>query len=108
MARAMDALLQSAGKLARKMAHAVGEADDGKSGFDVRATLGFRELGEQQRELDVLESGEDGDQVVHLKDETNMTGAPIGKPSPGHVRDLVAGNRDAAARGHIQTAKKIQ
>src|SRR6266403_1792635 len=80
-------LLLSAGELARIVVHAVGEADDAERGFDVLAAIGSRELGEQKRELDVLESGEDRDKVVHLKDETDVTGAPLGELVAGHVSD---------------------
>src|SRR5260370_39639864 len=65
-------LLLSAGELARIVVHAVGEADDAERGFDVLAAIGSRELGEQKRELDVLESGEHGNEVVHLNDENEV------------------------------------
>src|SRR5260370_6535157 len=93
-----DALFMSAGELARVVVHAIREADDAKRGFDMLAAMGFRELGEQKRELDVLESGEDRNEVVHLKDEADVTGAPLGELVAGHVSNLVAGNGNAAVR----------
>src|SRR6266446_1080822 len=101
-------LLLSAGELARIVVHAVGEADDAKGGFDVLAAIGSRELGEQKRELDVLESGEHGNEVVHLKDETDVARTPLRELVAGHVSDLVAGHSDAAVRGDVKPAEQIE
>ena len=91
-----DALLLSAGELARIMIHALGEADDAERGFNVLAPLGFGELGEEQRQLDVLKGREHGDEVVHLEDEADVACAPLGELTGGHVRDFVASDGDAA------------
>src|SRR5712691_8699603 len=103
-----DALLLPAGKLARIVMHAIGQIDDAERGFHVLAALRFRELGEQQWKLDVLIGGEHGNQVVHLKYETDVASAPLRKLARGHVRDFVAVNSDAASRGHVEAAEKIE
>src|SRR5712692_6938399 len=102
-----DALLLSAGKLARVVMHAIGQIDDAERGLHVLAALRFRELGQQQWKLDVLIGGEHGNQVVHLKYETNVASAPLRKLARGHVRDFVAVNSDAAGRGHVEPAQEL-
>src|SRR5258706_73795 len=107
-ARDGDALRLSAGELARIMVHAFRQADDAKRGFDVLAAFGFGELGEQQRQLDVLECGEHGNEVVHLEDETDVARAPLRELIGGHVRDFVARHGDASVRGDVEAAEQIQ
>src|SRR5580704_956013 len=70
------ALFLSAGELTGKVVHAIGEADDGESGFNVLAALGLGELGEQEWEFDVLKRVQDGNEVVHLENEADVTRAP--------------------------------
>src|SRR5260370_5235373 len=103
-----DALFLSTGELARVVVHAIREADDAKRGFDMLAAIGFRELGEQKRELDVLESGEDRNKVVHLKDEADVARTPLRELVAGHVSNLVAGNGNAAVRGDVEAAEQIE
>src|SRR5580704_13486478 len=103
-----DALFLSAGKLARIVIHAVAETYDSESSFHVLTPLGFRELGEEQRQLHVLKRREHGDQVVHLKNKSDVASAPFGELAAGHVGDFVAGDSDAAAGRHVQAAQKIQ
>src|SRR5713226_8764514 len=74
----------------------------------VLAALRFRELGQQQWKLDVLIGGEHGNQVVHLKYETDVASAPLRKLARGHVRDFVAVNSDAAGRGNVKSAEQIE
>ncbi len=52
-----DSLFLPSGELSRIMVHPVGETDDAERGFNVAAAFGFRELGEQERQLDVLKCG---------------------------------------------------
>src|SRR5258707_1751880 len=88
--------------------HAIGQIDDAERGFHVLAALRFRELGEQQWKLDVLIGGEHGNQVVHLKYETDVAGAPLCELARGHVRNLVAVYGNAARRRHVEPAEKIE
>src|SRR5580698_664578 len=64
-----DALLLSAGELTRVVVHTFAKTDDAERRLDVRLAVGLRELGEQQWKLDILKGVEDGDQVIHLKNE---------------------------------------
>ncbi len=104
-----DALFLTAGKLTRKVVHAVGRGRRWKAAVStcVRRSA-LESLVEQKRQLDILEGSEDGNQVVHLKDEADVAGAPFRQFARGHMGDLVAGDGDAAARGDVQAAEKIQ
>ena len=102
-----DTLFLSAGELAGIVVHALGETDDAESGFDVLAAFGLGELGEQQRQLDVLKGGEHGNQVVHLEDEADVARAPLGELAGGHVGDFVAGDGDAAGVGTSRPPSKL-
>ena len=49
----------------------------------VLAALAARQVGQQERQLDVLEGGQHRDQVVELEDEPDVVGAPAGDPRVG-------------------------
>src|SRR6267142_3158996 len=59
-----DALLLAAGQLAGVVIDAVRQADDRQRHLHVLVALPARQAREQERQLDVLEAGEDRDQVV--------------------------------------------
>src|SRR5262249_13199828 len=88
--------------------HALAESDDTERSLDVLAAIGFRQLGEEQRQLHVLKRGEHRDQVVHLEDEADVASAPLCELVGGHMGDLVAGDRDATVSRYIQAAQEIQ
>src|SRR6266478_351168 len=67
-----------------------------------------RKLRQDQRHDDVLKRREPGDEVVHLKNKTDVAGPPLRQLSPRHVRDFVAVDSDAARGGDIQTTEKIE
>ena len=70
--------------------------------------LRFRELREEQGQLDVLKGGENRDQVVHLEDEANVAGAPRGELPRRHMRDLVAVHIHRTRRRRVETTEKVQ
>src|SRR5262245_48836662 len=107
-ARDPDALLLPARELARIVTHAVAQGDDLQSRLDVAPALRLRQVGEQERELHVLERGEHRNQVVHLEDEADVARAPRGQLAGRHVRQLVASDGDTAGRGHVEPAEQIQ
>src|SRR5438105_4526045 len=76
--RDRDPLLLAAGKLARIVAHPVGEADERERRLDVLFPLALGERRQEERQLDVLEGREHGDQVVELEHEPDVRGAPAG------------------------------
>src|SRR5256884_5177116 len=52
--------------------------------------------------------GENGNQVVHGKDDAGGAGPPLRKLAARHVRDFVAGHGDAAGGRHIQAPEKVE
>src|SRR5262249_51868463 len=102
------ALLLSAGELARVVVHPFGQADNPQGGFDVLATVGLGKLGEQQRELYVLERGEHRNEVVHLEDESDVARAPLRQLTRGHVGDFVTGDGDAAVGWYVEPAEQVE
>ena len=101
-------LLLPAGKLAGKMACAVSEPHDGERGFHVLAARGSREPREKERELNILVRSENRDEVVHLKDEANVAGAPFGELAGRHVGDLIARHGNGAGGGDVEAAEEIE
>ena len=75
-ARDRHALLLSARQLPGIVAGAVGEPHDAEGGHHVVAALLLREAREQQRQLDVLERRQHGNEVVQLEDEPDVPRAP--------------------------------
>ena len=55
-----------------------------------------------------MKRGEHWNQVVHLKDETDVARAPFGELAGGHVRDFIARHGDAAVSGKVESAEKIE
>ena len=87
------------------MAHPIRQTDDTQCRLHVVPALRLGELRQQEWKLHILESGQHGNQVVHLKDEADVARAPLRELVARHVGDLVTGNSDVAARGHVQPAE---
>ena len=66
-----------AGQLARIVVLAIEQADRVQRSGDVLAPLLLGERQQQQRKLDVLRCGEDGYQIVRLKDVAHMDRSPM-------------------------------
>src|ERR1700739_313664 len=90
------------------MMHAIGKPHHRERGFDVGAALGLREFRQQQRQFHILKRREHRDEVVHLKDEPDMAGAPFRQLARRHVRDFIAGNGDLSACRDVQTAQEVE
>ena len=89
-ARDRDALLLAAGELPRLVLGAVREPHDLQRHGGVLAALRGRELGEQQRQLDVALGGEHRHQVVELEHEADVVRAPAGELAAGELIDALA------------------
>ena len=72
------------------------------------AARGAREPREQQREFNVLVRREHRDEVVHLKDEAHVAGAPFGELAGRHVGDLIARHGNRAGGGNVEAAQEIE
>ena len=101
-----------AGELVRPVMGAVGEADlgQGPSGSLAAALPRHpsRRRADEERELHVLEGGEDRDEVEGLEDEADLFRAQVGEgivAESGHVR---IADQDPARRGMVEAADQVQ
>src|ERR1017187_7152154 len=67
-----------------------------------------RKAREQQRQLNILECREHGNEVVHLKDESDVPGAPFREFAARHVGNLVARYGNRSGGGNVKAAKEIE
>ena len=58
--------------------------------------------------LDVLRGRQYRDQVVHLEDEADVTGPPLGELGPRHVGNLITVDGHLPGGGHIETAEQVE
>ncbi|KAG1081628.1 hypothetical protein G6F40_015417 [Rhizopus arrhizus] len=102
------ALLLAAGQFIRAVAAAVGQADQGQR--DLRIALALRgvEVGQQQRQLDVLLRGQHRHQVVELEHEADVVAAPGRQLAAAHLVDALAFDADLAAAGVVQAADQVE
>jgi hypothetical protein len=84
------------------------QADDPQRRADALTPIPARQVGQQERQLDVLEGRQDGDEVVELEDEPDVVGAPAGRLGVGHPADVLAADLDVARGGRIQAGDEVQ
>jgi hypothetical protein len=87
---------------------AVGEVDDLQRRFDMRAALLRVELGQQQRQLDILRGRQHRHQVVELEDEADIGRAPARQLTLAQALDVLAGELDLAGAGRVDAAEQVQ
>src|SRR5882672_4323577 len=102
------ALLLPARELAGVMVHPVGQADDRERRAHVLVALPARQFREQEGELDVLEAGEDRDQVVELEDEPDRVGPPPRQVGLAHRRDVAAVDAETPLRRHVDSGDQVE
>jgi len=90
------------------MVHAVFQVDQSQRRPDMLPALPARQVGQHERQLDVLERRQDGDQVVELEDEADMRGAPGRQIDLGKRRDLDPTHGDDAGVGPIQAGDEVE
>src|SRR5260221_188612 len=95
--RDADALLLAAGERARKMLRPMAKAHHAHCRLDVLPALGFVEVREQQRQLNIPFRRQNRQQVVKLEYETDMAGTPTRQLPVGQLFDAIPGNTDGAA-----------
>src|SRR4051812_9421834 len=89
-ARDGDALFLAARKLFGQMMHARAEADEFEREFDLFAAFAAGKFCEQQRQFNVLECGEDGNEIEGLKNEPDVLISPISELGFVEARDVDA------------------
>jgi hypothetical protein len=87
---------------------AVHEGDDLESGLDMLAALLLAELGQQQRQLDVLRRRQHRHQVVELKHEADAGRAPAGEFVLAQPVDALAGHVHLADVRPIDAAEQVE
>src|SRR5208337_5340461 len=103
-----DPLLLAAGELARIVVLALLEANDSQRRHHVLASLAARKAGQEKRQLNVLERGQYRDQVVGLKDEPDIVGAPAGDLGLGEVAENLAVDGDLALGRPVKPRDQVQ
>jgi hypothetical protein len=84
------------------------EPDDGERRACAFAAFAARQLGEQQRQLDVLQGREHGHQVVGLKDETDVPSSPLSARAFGRGGDVGARDAEVARGRAIEAGDQVQ
>ena len=102
------ALFLSTRKLARVVVHSIGQANDLESCFDLLGSLAFFQRRERQWKFNVLVSGKHRNQVVHLKDETNVTGSPFRQRRLRRLAQVLAANGDTARCWFVESCDQVQ
>ena len=64
--------------------------------------------GQEQGQLDVLQRGQHGDQVVELEDETDVARSPGRELGLGQSRDDLVVYGDGSGRGSVETGDQVQ
>src|SRR5690349_6307743 len=91
------------------MASIFGESDDVEKTRDAGASLaGIDVLELQQRILDVLFCGKNGQQVERLEDEADRSGPEVRKIIGGPSGDVLTVDMDLPARRGIDAPDKVQ
>ena len=72
------------------------------------ATLPPAEVGQNERQLDVFESRQHGNEIVELENEADMRGAPGGQLDLGERGDLDRANADRAGVRPVQPGDQIE
>src|SRR5215203_6162116 len=103
-----DALLLAAAHLRRALVRLLGNSDCLQSGMRPSASLFGLRAGHQQGQLNVLDGGEDRDQVIGLEDEAHLLGPETGALPVRHPGDGLAADQDLAAVELIQAREAIQ
>ncbi len=103
-----DALFLTAGKLARIVIGSIQQAHRLQGDFGAFLPLGARHGQQEQWQLDVFVRGENGNQVVRLKDVADVGRAPLGEFGPGEFGDFGTCDGYGALIGSVDAGDEIQ
>lgn len=103
-----DTLFLAAGKLFGQMMHARAEADEFESDFDLFLASAAGKLGEQERQFDVFERGEDRNQIERLENKSDVLISPIGELRFVEARDFDALHEAFAFGGAIDAGDDVK
>src|SRR4051812_37543797 len=103
-----DPLFLPARQLPRVVPRPIPETDDVQGNLHAFAAIGAGQLGQQQGQFDVPCRGEHRQQVVHLEDEPDVTGAPGGELPAGELVDAVAADLYRAFARRVESTHQVQ
>ena len=102
------ALLLSAGELGGAMFQAIAQPDHVGQLAASLSGVGADPALVVQRNLDVLQHGQLGNEVVRLEDETDAGSADLGEPVVVHLGDVVEPEQDRAGAGSVEASEQVQ
>ena len=103
-----DALLLAAGEFIRVAVGLVGNAQCARSRSISGATLAGEGAVEHERDRDIIEDAQAGEEVERLKDEAEAAAAEEGEIAIGHAGKIAAADGDRAGGGAINGAEQIE
>jgi len=101
-------LLLAAGELPGIMVLSPRQPDDPQRRQHVLAPLSARQVGQEQRQLDVLEGRQHRDEVVELEDEADVVGPPAGDPRVGEHPQVLIVDDHAAPGGPVEPGDQVE
>ena len=107
-ARDADPLFLAAGQFGRAVPGAVGKTDECQRRAGAAQPLGGRQVGQQQRQLDIALGGQHRQQVVGLEDEADVARAPAGEIGVAQPVDRQALDLDAARGRPVEAADQVE
>src|ERR1044071_4828963 len=90
------------------MVHAVAQPDEIERRLYILAALRFRQLRQEQRQLDVFKRSQNRNQVESLKDVADVSIAPNCELALSHPRQVGPHYFDFAFRDAIDTCQQVQ
>src|SRR5207244_4912952 len=106
--RNSHALLLPTRKLSRIMPHAVSQTYRFEGGFDVRLSVRFAQMRQKQRQFNILEGRQYGNEIIKLKYQSNLTRSPRGNFAFVHGGNFFAPDRHAPESREINSCDQIQ
>ena len=90
------------------MVRAIGKSDEIKGGGNAASASSPGERLEEKRQFNVLVSGENGDEVVKLKDVSNVSGAPPGELGPREGAEVLPIDDQLAITGAVDPRNHVE
>mmetsp|Transcript_67299 Transcript_67299/g.186139 ORF Transcript_67299/g.186139 Transcript_67299/m.186139 type:complete len:242 (-) Transcript_67299:1016-1741(-) len=101
-------LLLAAGQLGRLVRRTVGQAHQLQRDGRALPALAGRQLGQQQRQLDILLRRQRRHQVVELEHEADLGRPPFGQGRTRELVDALTAHGDGTAAGRVQPTHQIE
>src|SRR5262249_21504311 len=107
-ARDTDALLLTAGKLARPVTNAIRKPNQFQSGKDLLLALFGGKRQEEKRQLDILIGRQDREEMIELKDKADVPRPPSSQLALRHARNEFLTDPYRSFARLIQASNQVQ